>query len=69
MKEDLVEDHVGRVGEGEDEGEESETEQVAGPGRRHFLRFFDGHKSHLSSNHHCAKRGGGHFRKQLMITL
>ena len=40
MKEDLGEDHVGRVGEGEDKGEESETEQVAGPGRRHFLGNF-----------------------------
>ena len=37
VKEDLGEDHVGRVGEGEDDGEEREAEQVALPEER-FLR-------------------------------
>ena len=39
VKEDLCQDHVGRVGEGEDKGEESKTEQVASPGGR-FPRVF-----------------------------
>ena len=34
VKEDLGEDHVGRVGEGEDDGEQREAEQVAPPEER-----------------------------------
>ena len=34
VKEDLSEDHVDRVGEGEDDGEEGQAEQVALPEER-----------------------------------